>query len=120
MTERLRLAVPTKGSRGMKDSVSEVFAKALTFTIIDVVDGKVGEVRVEENNALGLTQGVGPVVMKNLRDKGVNIAVVGEVGPGARTLMELSGIRMVQVKPGLKVSKAVEQALTAREYGFDA
>lgn len=120
MTERLRLAVPTKGTRGMRDSVSEVFAKAITFTIIDLVDGKVGEVMVEENKALGLTQGVGPVVMKNLRDKGVNIAIVGEVGPGARTLMELSGIRMIQVEPGLKVSKAVKQALTAREYGFDA
>jgi len=91
----------------MGDSVSGVFAKAPTFTLIDLVGGEVKEVRVEENKALDLTQGVGPVVIKSFRDEGVDVAVVGDVGPGVKTLMEISGIRLVQVEPGLKVSEAL-------------
>ncbi|MDH5200205.1 MAG: NifB/NifX family molybdenum-iron cluster-binding protein [Candidatus Bathyarchaeota archaeon] len=111
MTPTMRIAVPTKGTRGMSDVVSEVFAKAPTFTFVDVVDGEVREVRVEENTALGLAQGVGPVVMKSLKDKGVEIILACEVGPGAKTLIELSSIVLVQVEPGTKVSEAVESAL---------
>lgn len=111
MTHTMRIAVPTKGTRGMSDMVSEVFAKAPTFTFVDVVDGNIGDVRVEENAALHLTQGVGPVVMKTLKDKGIEMILACEVGPGAKTLMDLSNIGLVQVEPGTKVSEAVEQAL---------
>lgn len=111
MTPTMRIAVPTKGTRGMSDMVSEVFAKAPTFTFVDVVDGEVNEVRVEENAALHLTQGVGPVVMKTLKDKGIEVILACEVGPGAKTLMDMSNISLVQVEPGTRVSKAVEMAL---------
>jgi len=106
-----RLAVPTKGSRGMRDAVSEVFARAPTFTIIDIVDEKVREVRVEKNSAAALKQGTGPIVAKNLKDLGVEAVAAGELGPGAKTLLEMNGVRIVQVEPGIKVSKAVTEAL---------
>ncbi|MGD2142770.1 MAG: NifB/NifX family molybdenum-iron cluster-binding protein [Candidatus Bathyarchaeota archaeon] len=111
MNERLRIAVPTEGTRGMKDEVSNIFAKAPAFTFIDIKDGKVESVKVEENSASALSQGVGPVVMNNMKDRGVDIVVAGQVGPGARTLMNMSGIRMVKVKKGTIVSEAVNQAL---------
>lgn len=95
----------------MRDVVSDVFARAATFTFIDIVNGEVKEVRVEENTASGLKQGTGPIVAKNLTEKGVDIIVAGELGPGASTLMQMSGIKMVMVAPGVKVSKAVEKAL---------
>jgi len=107
----LRLALPTKGDRGMRDVISNIFARAATFTIIDVVDGEVKEVRVEENKASGLKQGTGPIVAKDLKEKGVDVVVAGELGPGAKTLLDISGIRMVQVAPGIKVKEAVTGAL---------
>jgi predicted Fe-Mo cluster-binding NifX family protein len=107
----LKLAVPSKGDGGMRDVVSDVFSRAAYFTIIDVVDGEVKEVTVEENTASGLKQGTGPIVAKTLRDKGVDIVVAGELGPGARTLLEMSGIEMIRVNPGIKVSAAVKEAL---------
>jgi len=107
----LRLALPTKGDRGMRDVVSDVFARAAHFTIIDIVDGEVKEVRVEKNTASALKQGTGPIVAKNLTEKGVDVVVAGELGPGAATLLEMSGIRTIRVAPGVKVSKAVEKAI---------
>lgn len=107
----LRLALPTKENRGMKDVISEVFSRAATFTFIDVVDGEVKGVRVEENTASSLKQGTGPIVAKTLNEKDVDIVVAGELGPGAKTLLEMSRIRMIQVESGVKVSKAVKQVL---------
>jgi predicted Fe-Mo cluster-binding NifX family protein len=106
-----KIAVPTTSDRGLRDVVSEIFARAPTFTIVEVIDGEVKNVIVEENPASGLKQGSGPIVAKTLKEKGVNIVVSGELGPGASTLLEMSGIRMIRVDPGVKVSKAVEKAL---------
>ena len=107
----LRIAVPTKGKRGMSDVVSDVFARAATFTIIDVVEGEVKEVIVEENTASALKHGTGPIVAKTLKERGVDVVVAGELGPGARTLLEMSEIRMIRVAPGVKVKEALEKAL---------
>ena len=49
--------------------------------------------------------------MKSLKDKGIEIILACEVGPGAKTLMELSSIVLVLVKSETKVSEAVESAL---------
>ena len=111
MKNGILLAVPTTGDRGMKETVSDIFAKAPTFTFIDIVDEKVTNVRVEENTASQLKQGTGPIVMKNLKDKGVDIVVAGELGPGAKTLLEFSNIKMIHVERGLEVSQAVERVL---------
>ena len=111
MTKVMRIAVPTVGSCGIKDVVSSVFSKAPNFTFIDIVDGEVKVVKVEENTASSLKQGSGPIVAKNLRDKGVRTVIVGELGPGASTLLDLSGIKALRVEPGIKVSLALKKAL---------
>ena len=107
----LRIAVATKEARGMIDVVSDVFARAKTFTFIDIVGGEVKEVKVEENPFSSVKQGAGPIVVKSLKEKKVDVIITDELGPGAATLLEMSGIRMVKVAPGVKVSEAVEKAL---------
>jgi len=107
------VAVPTLGTKGMRDNVCDIFAKAPAFTFINIVDGEVKEVRVEENKASALKHGTGPIVMKNLKDKGVDMVIVSEVGPGAKTLLELSEIRIFMVESGMKVSGAVDKLIKA-------
>lgn len=106
-----RLAIPSAGIKGMRDVVSPIFAKAPVFTIVEFSDGEIRKVWKESNPASNLKQGSGPVSAKYLKDLGVNAVVAGEIGPGARKLMEFSGIRMIQVDPGTKVSDAVAIAL---------
>lgn len=103
------IAVPTEGDRGMRDAVSNIFAKAPYFTFIEVIDGRKEQVTVEENKASSLSQGTGPIVMKGFKDRGVDIVLAGEVGPGARTLMDISAIRLFIVEPGTRVSEAIKQ-----------
>jgi predicted Fe-Mo cluster-binding NifX family protein len=111
MTETLLIAIPTVGERALRDHISEIFAKTPTFTFVKVVDGEISEVTVEENAAADFPQGAGPIVIKNLKDKGVDVVVSSELGPGAKTLLEVGGIRMVKVEQGAKVRDAVDEAL---------
>jgi predicted Fe-Mo cluster-binding NifX family protein len=107
MTPKELIAVPTEGDRGIKDRVSGIFAKSPYFTFVEVIDKKRGEISVQKNEASKLAQGTGPIVMKNLKDRGVDVVLAGDVGPGAKTLMEISGIRLWKTEAGTKVSKAV-------------
>jgi len=114
MTPKELIAVPTEGDRGIKDRVSGVFAKAPYFTFVEVIDRRRGEVSVQENEALKLVQGTGPMVMKNLKDRGVDVVLAGDVGPGAKTLMEISGIRLWKIEAGTKVSKALNRYIESQ------
>ncbi|MCW3989728.1 MAG: hypothetical protein NWE88_06605 [Candidatus Bathyarchaeota archaeon] len=114
MTPKELIAVPTEGDRGVRDRVSSIFAKAPFFTFIEVIDKQRGEIIVQENDAAKLAQGTGPLVMKNLKDRGVDVVLAGEVGPGAKTLMEISGIRLWKIEAGTKVSEAVSRYIESQ------
>jgi predicted Fe-Mo cluster-binding NifX family protein len=116
MMKTIRLALPTNGNNGMTALISDVFARAPNFTFIDVVDGEINQVRVEENKAFQLKQGAGPIVAKNLREKNVDVVVSSDLGPGAKTLLELNGIRMIKVTPGVRIKDAVNEAIKQLYY----
>ncbi len=107
-TRRLRIAVPTKGEMGLEDTVSDVFGRANTFTIIDIEDGKVRAVEVLRNPTISYKYGAGPIVVNKLIEHGVSMVVSGELGPGASGLLEQHNVQVVTVKPGLPVAKAIE------------
>ena len=108
----LRIAIPTKGFDGVKDTVSDVFSRSKTLTIVDMIEDKPEVVEIIENKASDLPHGAGPIVAKTLKDKGVKLIVSGELGPGASTLLETIDIRSELVDPGILVSKALEIAHT--------
>jgi len=64
----------------MNDIVSSVFSKAPNFTFIDFTDEEVNAIETEEKTASSLKQGSGPIVVKNLKDKGVQAFTVVELG----------------------------------------
>jgi predicted Fe-Mo cluster-binding NifX family protein len=92
----------------MRDKVSSIFAKAPYFIFLEVVDNQQGGITIQKNEASRLSQGTGPIVMKNLKDRGVKVVIACEIGPGAKTLMEISGIRLWKIEAGTKVSKAIQ------------
>ena len=114
MTPKELIAIPTEGDKGIRDKVSGIFAKAPYFTFVEVADSRRGEISITENEASKLAQGTGPLVMKDLKDRGVDVVLAGEVGPGAKTLMEISGIRLWKIEAGTKVSEAVSRYIESQ------
>jgi predicted Fe-Mo cluster-binding NifX family protein len=108
---QLRVAIPTKADKGLEDVVSEVFGKAKTFTIVDVEDGQIRNVRVIDNPGASYEYGSGPIAVKTLVDLKVNYVLAAELGPGASELLKHHGIKKVLIKPNTKVIDAVRECL---------
>ena len=106
----LRVAIPTKGDKGLQDEVAEVFGRAKTITVIDLVNGEVKGVQVLQNPAASYRFGAGPIVVKTLADLKVNVVVASELGPGASTLLDEQKIIKVIVKTHTSVSEAIKAA----------
>ncbi|MEE8571281.1 MAG: NifB/NifX family molybdenum-iron cluster-binding protein [Candidatus Bathyarchaeia archaeon] len=106
-----KLAIPTKGRGGMEDTVSDVFGRAKTFTIIDVEGKEIAKVEVIQNSAASYKHGAGPIVVKTLTDLGVNTVMASEFGPGVTTMLEHFNITKVEVNRGTQVVEAIKEFL---------
>ena len=107
----IRLAVPTKGDKGLEDSVSDVFGRSERFVILEISDGSVVNVKVVENPAASYKHGAGPIVVKMLSDMGVTAVAAREFGPGVSTLLEQNGIKRFNVEANISVKEAVQKVL---------
>ena len=106
-----RVAIPTKGQGGLEDVVSEVFGRANTFTIVDVEEGVIKNVKILENPAVSYQHGAGPIVVKMLIDSGVNTVIAAEFGPGVSTLLDQHHVTKITVHAGRSVAESVKDAL---------
>ena len=104
-----RIAVATVRDRGLEDVISPEFGHSRTFTIIDIENGEIRNVEVIENPAGNIAHGRGPIVGKSLADKGVEIVVTSEIGPGASAILEQLGIKIMMTKAGQKVEDVLRE-----------
>ena len=108
---KLRIAIPTRGKGGLEDVVSDVFGRSNTFTIVDIEEGAIKNVKVLENPAVSYQHGAGPIVVKMLIDAKVNMAIAAEFGPGVSTLLDQHSVTKITVPAGTSVSESIKNAL---------
>ncbi|NHV06086.1 MAG: hypothetical protein HA495_01960 [Thaumarchaeota archaeon] len=106
--KKVRVAVATKGKKGLEDEISEVFGRTNTITIVDIIDDEIRNIQVLQNPALSYRYGAGPILAKTLVDLNVEVAVAGEFGPSISTLLEDHKIAKVTMKKGTSVSEAIK------------
>ncbi len=105
----MRIAVSTTNG-GLDDKVSEVFGRAVSFTIVDVEDGEIKSIEVVRNDYAVRGGGAGIAVSQFLADKGVEVVLTGNVGPNALSVLNSAGIKVYRAG-GMKVSEAIEKFL---------
>ena len=108
---KCRIAVATDGKNGLEDAVSNVFGRAKTFTIVDVEDERITNVSMLENPARSYPHGAGPIAIKTLIDKGVEVVIANEIGIGASDILKQHNITYIQAKPGTKTRNVIKNAL---------
>lgn len=102
-SKHVRIAIATTGNKRLEDQISHEFGHSNTFTIVEIDDGNIKDVKTIDNPAVSLSHGRGPVVVKHLADMGTNIVVSGEIGPGASTMLEELKITTMIADPGKRV-----------------
>jgi predicted Fe-Mo cluster-binding NifX family protein len=108
---KIRIAIPTNENKGMEDFISEVFGRAKTFTIIDIDNNKVTDVKILENSAASYHHGAGPIAVKMLIDKNVNMVLGKELGVGAAEMLKEHKIVHKSVKPNKKVEETLREVV---------
>jgi len=108
---RVRIAFATNKKKSLKDSISKVFGRAQTFTVIDAEGERITELRILDNPAKTYQHGAGPIAVKMLADEGVEVVIANEVGIGASELLKQHNIEHVSVKPNTKVGEALRIAI---------
>ena len=111
LLQKIKLAIPTEGSDGLEDTVSEVFGRAKTFTIVKIRNNSINSLKIMDNPAVSYKHGAGPIVVKTLVDMGVTVVAAREFGPGASALLGHHNVKRFTVKPGIKVTEAVQNII---------
>ncbi len=108
---RLKIAVTTEGHDGLNDIVSHVFGKTKTFTIVNVEEGKIKDVKTVDNPAAPYAQGSGPIASKTLAELKVDMVITAQLGPGAAKLLDYHKIAILMVDPEITVAAAINKAV---------
>lgn len=105
----MRIAIPTTGKRKLSNRVADTFSRAPTFTIVTLENLEIKSIEVIENPTSDIEQGAGPIAARIIKDHGIDLLISGEMGPGARTILEAFDIKIHETSVGKKVSEVVEE-----------
>ncbi|OYT38336.1 MAG: dinitrogenase iron-molybdenum cofactor biosynthesis protein [Desulfurococcales archaeon ex4484_58] len=106
----VRIAFPTdKG--GLDDQIYPRFGRAPTFTIVEVEDGEIKDVRVVQNPGSISGSGAGIRAVQKLVEEKIDIVIGPSPGPNAYMALQQSGIRVVMIL-GVTVREALEKFLS--------
>jgi predicted Fe-Mo cluster-binding NifX family protein len=108
----VRIAFPTdKG--GLDDEIYPRFGRAPTFTIVDVDDDEVKDVKIVVNPGSQSGSGAGIKAVQKLIEEGVEIVVGPTPGPNAMMALQQAGIKVVTLL-GVKVRDALKTVIGSK------
>ncbi|MHA1581802.1 MAG: NifB/NifX family molybdenum-iron cluster-binding protein [Candidatus Baldrarchaeia archaeon] len=109
-----RIVVATQGPGGLDDYVSPIFGRCPTYTVVDVENGKIIRVTVQQNTAMASPMGAGIQAAQIIANLGANIVIAGNFGPNAFTALTSLGIKVMAGIMGVKVRDAIEQYIAGK------
>lgn len=92
----MKVCIPTESNFGLDDHLSQHFGRAPTFTVVDIETGKVKVIRNDGSHMSG-----SKLPPEILAEHGVDVMIVGGLGPKAITMFESFGIKVVVGGSGL-------------------
>lgn len=111
----MKILIPTQSNGGLDDLVSPVFARAPTFTIVEVEGKEIKKTEIETNAAASGFGGAGIQAAQFAANKGVNVIITGSIGPNASMVLNQSGIKVATGFDGMKVRDAIENYLKGKD-----
>ncbi len=107
----MKIAVPSSANGGLEDTIAPVFARAPVFTIIEVENSEIKNVKTIQNPAVSAPSGAGPMAVQMLINEGVDAVIAPSVGPNALGAIQAAGIKVYTFPPGISIREAVESVI---------
>lgn len=98
---------------GLDDTISPVFGRCQTFTIIEVDGEDIKDVSILPNQYASGVSGVGIQAGQFIAQQGVKVVIAGNFGPNVSAVLSQAGIEMIvaQGKVGDVVRKYINKEL---------
>lgn len=109
----VRIAFPT-GRGGLDDSIFDRFGRAPTFTIVDVIDHEIRDVKIIENPGYRAGSGAGIRAVQRLVEEKVDVVAGPSPGPNAFMALQQSNIKVIIIV-NMRVREAVEHVIKQLE-----
>jgi len=106
----MKIAVSSTGG-SLSAQVSPNFGRCVYFVI---VDSETLKFEVFSNPAEGMMGGAGPEAARQIKEKGCEVVITGQVGPNAQRALQEYGIEIVTGASGT-VKEAVENYLKSKK-----
>ncbi len=104
---KFKVAVACQGAGGLDDVVSPMFARAPTFTIVEIEGNNIVGSKVLPNSMASYPSGAGVAVTQMLASQGVRCLVAGRFGPNAAAVAAQFGMQTISVPPGTRIREAI-------------
>lgn len=108
---KMKIAVPSSTKGGLEDTIAPVFARSPVFTIVEVENGEIKNVKTIQNPAAGAPSGAGIMAVQTLINEGVDTIIAPQLGPNALGAIQAAGIRVYTFQPGTPIREAVESVI---------
>ncbi|RLI77941.1 dinitrogenase iron-molybdenum cofactor [Archaeoglobales archaeon] len=105
----MKIAASTN-SGGLDDTVTPMFGRAPSFTIVEVENNEIVAIETIKNQAAVRGGGAGIAASQTLVDKGVEVLLTGNVGPNAMGVLNSANIKIYKAD-GLSVEEAINKYL---------
>ncbi len=105
----MRIAIPSSKDGGLEDTISAVFARAPVFTIVDIENKEIKNVKTIQNEAMNVPSGAGPMVVQMLIKEGVEAVIAPQLGPNAMAALQAAGIKVYTFPPGTPIKEAIKK-----------
>ncbi|MBD3171780.1 iron-molybdenum cofactor-binding protein [Candidatus Bathyarchaeota archaeon] len=103
----MRIAIPTEGKRKLSNKVADTFSRTSKFTIVTIKDSKIDSVELISNPGETPERGAGPLAARALKENNVDLVLTGEMGPGAKNILDALNIEIKLVEQGKSVKEVV-------------
>ncbi len=116
---RMRIVVASSSQGGLEDTVSPQFGRAPVFTIVDIEDGEIKDVKTVQNPAAMLPQGAGIQAAQFVAQQGATHVVAGNFGPNSSMVLAQMGIEIV-VMENIPIKEAIERIKSGNYQRFES
>ena|GEM_PF-3509114 len=113
----MNILVATKGKKGLEDTVSSVFGRAKTFTMVSLKGSEVQEsqTKVYDNKYSNDPSNAGIKAAQFASSKNAEVVVAGSIKENARRVLENKGIEVVEGHSEERVEDAVQDYVKPKE-----
>jgi predicted Fe-Mo cluster-binding NifX family protein len=106
----MRICIASENNGGLDDLVSSAFGRCPAFTVVDIEDGEIKDVRVVPNHGASASGGAGVQAAQTVIDTGCSAIISSSIGPNSGEVFRMAGVRMLSA-PGMRIRDAVDKFL---------